>query len=165
MSPETGCTSSGTAGAPHGPGAGGHVAQVRAAHQGERQPHSLIYHRRGNDKIARGFKNSFSRVCKPHFIGVWDTVASVGWLSRRQFSNEILNPDVANGYQALAIDERRHHFRVSRWDECRIPEGQTIEQVWFLGSHGDVGGQDADRGISDITLKWMLGHAKEKSFC
>ena len=121
-----------------------------------------IYRKRGNEKIAKGFKNSFSRVCKPHFIGVWDTVASVGWLSRRQFSNEILNPDVANGYQALAIDERRHHFRVSRWEECSIPECQTIEQVWFLGSHGDVGGQNANRGISDITLKWMLLQAKDK---
>ena len=121
-----------------------------------------IYRKRGNDEIAREFKASFSRVCKPHFIGVWDTVASVGLLSRRQFSNETLNPDVANGYQALAIDERRHHFRVSRWDEGQIPEGQTIEQVWFPGSHGDVGGQDANRGISDITLKWMLGHARDK---
>ena len=121
-----------------------------------------IYRKRDNEKVARGFRESFSRVCKPHFIGVWDTVASVGWLSRRQFSNETLNPDVANGYQALAMDERRHHFRVSRWDDRKIHEGQTIEQVWFLGSHGDVGGQDADRGISDITLKWMLGHARDK---
>ena len=121
-----------------------------------------IYRKKGNDAIAKGFKDSFSRVCKPHFIGVWDTVASIGWVSRRQFSNEILNPDVAYGYQALAIDERRFHFRVSRWDECSIPEGQTIEQVWFLGSHADVGGQDADRRISDITLKWMLVHAEDK---
>ena len=121
-----------------------------------------IYRRRGNHDVAAGFKDSFSRECRPHFIGVWDTVASVGWVSRRQFSNLRLNPDVAHGYQALAVDERRHHFRASRWDECGIPEGQTIEQVWFPGDHADVGGQDADRGISDIPLMWMLGHAEDK---
>ena len=90
-----------------------------------------IYHKRGNDEIAVGFKRSFSRECKPHFIGVWDTVASIGWVRRKQFSNNRLNPDVAHACQALGLDERRHHFRVSVWDETDLPEGQTIEQVWF----------------------------------
>lgn len=36
-----------------------------------------IYHGKGNDEIAAGFKRSFSRECKPHFIGVWDTVTSI----------------------------------------------------------------------------------------
>ena len=115
-----------------------------------------------NNNIAAGFKSSFSRECKPHFIGVWDTVASVGWVRRKQFSNSRLNGDVSYGYQALSIDERRYHFRVSLWDEGDIPEGQTIEQVWFPGCHADVGGQDADRSISDITLEWMLCHSEDK---
>ena len=121
------------------------------------------YYAKGNDKRAEGFKATFSRECKPHFIGVWDTVASVGWLWRRKFyRNTRLNCDVTYGYQALALDERRWHFRPSRWDERDIPEGQTIEQVWFPGCHADVGGQVPDRGISDITLTWMLRHAKDK---
>ena len=121
-----------------------------------------IYDGKGNNNIAAGFKGSFSRECKPHFIGVWDTVASVGWVRRKQFSDNRLNGDVTYGYQALSIDERRYHFRVSLWDESDIPGGQTIEQVWFPGCHGDVGGQDADRNISDITLDWMLHHAEDK---
>ena len=120
------------------------------------------YRKKDNDGIAAGFKGSFSRECRPHFIGVWDTVASIGWFSRKQFSNNRLNSDVPNGYQALAIDERRHHFRASLWDERDLPAGQTIEQMWFLGSHADVGGQDADRAISDITLEWMLSRAESK---
>ena len=32
----------------------------------------------------------------------------------------------------------------------------------FPGSHGNVGGQDADRRISDITLEWMLRHAEDR---
>ena len=121
-----------------------------------------IYRSKGNDNIAAGFRRSFSRECKPHFIGVWDTVASVGWVRRKQFSNNRLNHDVAHGYQALALDERRHHFRVSQWDETEVPAGQTIEQVWFPGCHGDVGGQESDRRISDITLEWMLRHSEDK---
>ena len=121
------------------------------------------YYAQGNDKRACGFKATFSRECKPYFIGVWDTVASVGWLWRRKFyRNTRLNCDVIHGYQALAIDERRWHFRPSRWDEGDIPAGQTIEQVWFPGCHSDVGGPTADHGLSDITLRWMLRHAKAK---
>ena len=30
--------------------------------------------------IAADFKKTFSRECKPHFVGVWDTVSSVGWV-------------------------------------------------------------------------------------
>ena len=121
-----------------------------------------IYHKKGNDEIAAGFTGSFSRECKPHFIGVWDTVASIGWIKRKQFSNNRLNPDVAQACQALALDERRHHFRVSLWDETGLPEGQTIEQVWFPGYHGDVGGQESDRRISDISLEWMMSQAESK---
>ena len=121
-----------------------------------------IYNGKDNSDISAGFKGSFSRECKPHFIGVWDTVASVGWVRRKQFSNNRLNGDITFGYQALSIDERRYHFRVSLWDESDIPKGQTIEQVWFPGCHADVGGQRADRRISDITLEWMLRRAEER---
>lgn len=83
---------------------------------------------------------------------------------RDYFSNTRLNSDVAHGYQALSVDEKRKHFnfRVALWDKRDIPEGQTIEQVWFPGFHADVGGQKADRAISDISLKWMLKHAESK---
>ena len=126
-------------------------------------PYATKMYKEGDDDTARRFKGSFSRECKPHFIGVWDTVASVGWLFwRKYFTNHQLNGDVAYGFQALSIDEERKHFRVARWDENVGPEYQTIEQVWFSGFHGDVGGQKADRGISDITLEWMLRHAENK---
>ena len=51
---------------------------------------------------------------------------------------------------------------MARWDESGVPEGQTIEQVWFPGCHADVGGQEADRRISDIPLEWMLRSAESK---
>ena len=126
-------------------------------------PYMISIYGDKNASVAAGFKTSFSRKCKPHFIGVWDTVASVGWICRKQFSNNKLNPDVAHGYQALSVDERRWHFRPSLWDEQDIPEGQVIEQVWFPGCHSDVGGQDVtDRRVPDIALEWMLRRAEGK---
>ena len=123
-------------------------------------PYATKMYREEDDTIAARFKGSFSRECKPHFIGVGDTVVSVGWLWwRKYFANHRLNSDVAHGCQALSVDERRSHFRVALWDESDVPNGQTIEQVWFPGFHADVGGQKANRGISDITLEWMLRHA------
>ncbi len=43
----------------------------------------------------------------------------------------------------------------------RCPIGQTIEQVWFPGSHANVGGGFKDSTLSDIALQWMaerIGH-------
>ena len=127
-------------------------------------PHAVrVYYEKNNDEIAADFRRTFSRKdCKPYFIGVWDTVASVGWVWRNYFKDRKLNADVSYGYQALAIDEKRSHFEPSIWDEKVIPQGQAIEQVWFPGFHADVGGQKACRSISDIPLKWMAENAEAK---
>ena len=45
---------------------------------------AAIYRRKDNDEIAAGFRRSFSRECRPHFIGVWDIVASIGWVKQKQ---------------------------------------------------------------------------------
>ena len=121
-------------------------------------PYMAEIYRRGENDVAEDFKGRFSRHCRIHFIGVWDTVASVGYFRQRRFSDNALNPEVRYGFQALAMHERRYFFQPSIWD--KPVEGQTIEQVWFPGCHGDVGGQDAYRGISDIPLKWMMARAE-----
>jgi uncharacterized protein (DUF2235 family) len=48
--------------------------------------------------VAADFKKTFSRDCKPHFVGVWDTVSSVGWVYnavRFSFTTATKNPDLA----------------------------------------------------------------------
>ncbi len=124
---------------------------------------SKIYNRHDNDKIASGFKETYSNECKPYFIGVWDTVGSMGLFWGKKFFDTYLNDDVTYGYQAVSIDERRGKFPISLWNESIKIEGQTIEQVWFPGFHSDVGGWSRpDAGISDIALKWMLERAQDK---
>jgi uncharacterized protein (DUF2235 family) len=107
-------------------------------------------------------------------VGVWDTVGSLGipaifgGVDQKQygFLDTNLHPDVKNAYQALAIDEVRAQFPATLWTSTPAP-GQTMEQVWFSGCHGDVGGGtpqggpvDAGTRLCDITLGWMAAKAQ-----
>jgi uncharacterized protein (DUF2235 family) len=117
--------------------------------------------------LAREFKSTFSSVeCRPHFVGVWDTVSSVGWVENPLKLPFIANnPDIQTGRHAVAIDERRAFFRTNLW---RRPDGsaesgpQDVLQVWFPGVHCDVGGgyPEAESGLSKIALEWMLREAR-----
>ena len=68
--------------------------------------------------LAREFKDHFSRTdCNPYFVGVWDTVSSVGWIEnpvRLPYTSN--NPDIRIGRHAIAIDERRAFFRSNLWN-------------------------------------------------
>lgn len=119
------------------------------------------YFRQDNDAEAAEFKRVFARECRPHFIGVWDTVGAVGWLlPLRRFHDTRLNPDVSNAFHAVAIDEQRRRYRPCLWDEAELAPHQQVRQEWFAGVHSDVGGGYPERGLGDITLAWMLDHAQ-----
>jgi uncharacterized protein (DUF2235 family) len=102
--------------------------------------------------------------CKVDFVGVWDTVSSIHWLRERWALPYIVcNPIIGVGRHAISIDERRALFPPLLWS---VPnpvsmEFSDIKQVWFPGVHSDVGGGYADnqRGISKITLLWMIKEA------
>lgn len=103
---------------------------------------------------------------KVRFLGLFDTVASFGipWdANERGFSPDI--PEfVANTFHAMALDETRETFGIERCHGNR----RKITEVWFRGSHGDIGGnatyiekqgEVSNRNRSDITLQWMLAKA------
>ena len=111
-------------------------------------------------KLAAHFKGTFSRECKPHFVGVWDTVSSVGWIyDAVKFPYTAVNPDVAIGRHALSIDERRCFFRQNMWGEAG--PAQNAKQAWFPGVHEDVGGGYPEResGLAKVSLEWMIREA------
>ena len=118
-----------------------------------------IYNSTNVDGMASEFRAEFGRPCPVHFVGVWDTVESLVMNARKRFHDATLNPEVSNGFHALAIDEVRRDFPPSLWDETALAPGQTVEQVWFAGVHADVGGWYEERGLSNITLHWMLEKA------
>lgn len=102
------------------------------------------------------------------FIGVWDTVGSLGiplrglrrlTRKRHQFHDTELSGSVKYAYHALAIDERRSPFKPTLW-QYKPKEGQTVEQVWFSGVHTNIGGGYPDRALADNTLEWMVEKAK-----
>jgi hypothetical protein len=110
---------------------------------------------------AAAFKETFShKDFKLHFVGVWDTVSSVGWVyTPLRLFNVAQNKTIVIGRQALSIDERRCFFQDNLWGDS-LP-GQDVKQVWFAGVHSDVGGsylQD-ESGLSNISLQWMMVQA------
>jgi len=109
---------------------------------------------------AEHFKMMFSHACPLHFVGVWDTVSSYGWIYnpvRLPYTGR--NPDMKNGRHAISIDERRCFFQKNVWGQPF--ENQSIKQVWFAGVHSDVGGSysETESGLSKITLEWMMAEA------
>ncbi len=101
-------------------------------------------------------------------LGVWETVKALGlrlplfWMltePRHAFHNHQLGPVVRHGFQALALDEARVAYQPLLW-ACPDEWHGDIEQVWFRGCHGDVGGQlngfEAARPLANISLVWML---------
>jgi uncharacterized protein (DUF2235 family) len=113
--------------------------------------------------LASAFKTSMARAdCRPWFVGVWDTVSSIGWIENPLKLPYIANnPDIEIGRHAVAIDERRAFFRSHLW---RVPddESRDLKQVWFPGVHCDVGGgyPEAESGLSNIALEWMVSEAE-----
>ena len=111
-------------------------------------------------EIAQSFKNTFSRECTIHFVGVWDTVSSVGWVFdpiRLPYSAR--NPSIRIGRHAVSTHERRCFYRSNLWGAPT--DDQDIKQVWFTGVHSDVGGSypESQSGLSKLTLEWMLCEA------
>lgn len=106
---------------------------------------------------------------KVRFLGVWDTVGALGipfsvlglFDRKDEFYDTKLGPNVTTARHALAIDERRADFEPTL---LQPREGLDLEQVWFAGSHGDIGGgyapDDKGRLASDFPLRWMAEEAE-----
>ncbi len=124
--------------------------------------------REGKDKsfwdLCDDFRETFSREipgCKNrrfpvHFMGVWDTVSSVGWVwEPARFPFTARNPSVSTVRHAISVDERRWFFRQNQFES--IPN-QSLEERWFPGVHCDVGGGYPLQcgGLWQGAFRWML---------
>jgi hypothetical protein len=94
---------------------------------------------------------------KIKFCGLWDTVASYGWIYD-PITLPFLgtNPIIEVGRHAVSIHERRCFYQDNLWGECHSP--QDFRQVWFVGVHSDIGGSYPENtsGLSKIALEWMM---------
>jgi uncharacterized protein (DUF2235 family) len=107
------------------------------------------------------FREAFSHAnFDIHYVGLWDTVSSVGWIyTPLRLLYTAQNPLIRIGRHAVSIDERRCFFRDNLYGNP-LP-GQDIVQVWFPGSHSDIGGSycSKESSPSNTAFLWMLTEA------
>ena len=117
------------------------------------------------------------------YIGVWDTVKTIGdprlgdrdndgEFDDAEFHDHNLYSSVVSARHAVSIDERRKKFDVTLWnniDELNRSKNFAVDdptrpyqQQWFPGGHGSVGGGGDIRGLSDEGLEWILEGAKRQ---
>lgn len=155
------------------------VGLLRAEHATVRNIRQAYRHYECNPggPHAAAFARAFCHDETPiEMVGVWDSVKALGmrlpllwrWAeARHAFHNHQLGPSIQHGYHALALDETRQVFTPVLW-QCSPGFKGHVEQVWFRGSHGDVGGQlgeyEQARPLSNVSLVWMLEKAEQHGF-
>ncbi|KAG2365516.1 hypothetical protein BDR07DRAFT_1449792 [Suillus spraguei] len=145
----------------------GNIEQIPYAFQ----LYSAINSGENKDKeLAAGFKSTFSRQCVViHFIGVWDTVSSVGIRKEKILPSTDTCDHICYFRHALALDERRVKFLPeyvyggmsdrSKSKSVSTPKDEhAVKEVWFAGSHSD---SDSALTFRDMPLLWMREEASE----
>lgn len=121
-------------------------------------------------QISALFADGGSRVVEITFVGVWDTVESVGmgpFSAKITALPTIVNKRFLNVRQALALDEHRAQFKPRLYGNengtyhTSTGKPASIQQLWFRGSHCDVGGgyPKGHTGISDRALCWLVSES------
>lgn len=104
-----------------------------------------------------------------HFIGVWDTVETIGSgvLGGLRITN---SPDVADKRfvhvrHAVALHETRVKYAPRLYGPPDLSAEEqahrSFDQRWFRGVHSDVGGSYREAGLSNVTLAWIAREAEE----
>lgn len=151
------------------------VGLLRAEHAIERNVMTAYRHYQATpgSPAAKAFSRAYCHSqTQIEMVGVWDTVKALGirlpllwrWTEEaHSFHSHRLGRSIRRGFHALALDETREAFTPILWD-CPADFTGVVEQVWFRGSHGDIGGQlggfEPARPLANIPLVWMLERAE-----
>jgi Uncharacterized alpha/beta hydrolase domain (DUF2235) len=111
------------------------------------------------ETFAQAVPGIESRRFPIHFVGVWDTVSSVGWVwDPLKFPFTKRNPSIRIARHAVALDERRSFYRQNLF--AKVP-GQDLRELWFPGVHADVGGgyPEAEGGLWREPYAWIVDEA------
>ncbi|RXW17941.1 hypothetical protein EST38_g7910 [Candolleomyces aberdarensis] len=123
------------------------------------------------------FKKAFAINVDVEFLGVWDTVGSIGFKpAGLPFAS--CKTFIKTFRHAVSLDERRAKFQVNLWNEPEPEDAELgiydkddeedgkekpetdVKEVWFAGCHCDVGGGSVRNGIHNslarIPLRWMV---------
>jgi uncharacterized protein (DUF2235 family) len=117
------------------------------------------------------FVDPSSRYVEIQFVGVWDTVASVGmppFGAKFAATPTINKKRFIHVRHALALDEHRAQFRPRPYVENNgtgyVTERgtpATLDQRWFRGAHCNIGGgyTAGETQISDHAFAWLVSEA------
>ncbi len=98
-----------------------------------------------------------------NFIGVFDIVAQFGLPGKEHNAGHDLDlPDnVEHCYHAMAMDEERKLFPLTRLTGTGKNEEGRLTEVWFRGVHSDIGGGNDNQTLNYIALDWMYEQANK----
>ncbi|ETW76152.1 hypothetical protein HETIRDRAFT_436926 [Heterobasidion irregulare TC 32-1] len=113
------------------------------------------------------FNKVMFRPVKIQFVGVWDTVSSIGPFRHMSLPLASLSQNVKYYRHALALDERRVKFLAEYLDDKVQPEAASkqskpdVKEVWFVGTHSDVGGgNETGVHLPAFSVDWMIQEAE-----
>ncbi|KAI0041755.1 hypothetical protein FA95DRAFT_653024 [Auriscalpium vulgare] len=122
-------------------------------------------------KLTDGFKQTFSRAVPIEFLGVWDTVASVGLIMSRTLPFVSTNTTIRTFRQALALDEHRALFRPNLYHRPS-PDGgppsilSHVKNLPFDIKHAaqEIGEalEDGEQKLVDAVDKALYGEQDEE---
>lgn len=136
------------------------IDQVSAAYEiyRDQQPPDI--------ESTREFQRRYSRLTAVDFVGVWDTVGSLGipvsgldlpgFKRHYQFHDTHLSDNTRAAYQALAINEHREPYAPTLWTPTPGKARQLpLEQRWFIGAHSNVGGGYSPDSLCHPPCRWI----------
>jgi len=96
------------------------------------------------------------------FIGVFDVVGEFGLPGEHVNAGHNLKmpPNAQHVYHAMALDETRLLFPLTRLTGTGHNEDARLQEVWFRGVHSDVGGGNNNPSLNWIALNWIFQNAK-----
>jgi uncharacterized protein (DUF2235 family) len=121
----------------------------------------------------------YSLRVKIKLVAVWDTVGALGvpafnieGISRSKFNwlDTGLRLSLENAFHAVSIDDHRRSFAPTLWTK-RIPSDPkepvapprpltSVEQRWFVGAHGNIGGGYISDLLAQVPLLWVMQKAQ-----
>ena len=107
--------------------------------------------------VARKFPDVSIR-----FMGLFDVVGQFGLPGTHlNAGHELSLPkNVKICRHAMALDEGRSLFPLTRLCDDTGKPADSLVEVWFRGVHSDVGGGNGNRGLNWLALHWMYLNAK-----
>lgn len=123
------------------------------------------------------FRDTFSRTVEIDFVGVWDTVASVGLMMSRHLPFTQSNHIICTFRQALSLDERRAKFQpnvyhrqapdaiqarrdpelgsVVTWQHTPTARKFQLDDQWPFAGHHEA--KRETRRETDVLEVWFAG--------